>query len=148
MSRTAAGGDRRQRREEDGTHVVLPGYWMRPKQLQLVSLAPQTAPVAVEQVPEQHGCVAEHDWPTYEHAWPMSVAGGVPQVPLVWPAGTLHFRPAQQSASAVQTPDGLEQAVPQRSTPVESGTQGAPLQHSDEKVHCWPAAMQQLGVPS
>ncbi len=109
--------------------------WMRPKQLQLVSFGPQAAPVEVEQVPEQHGCVAEHDWPVYEHAWPMSTAGGAPQVPLVMPAGTLHLRPEQQSASAVQAPLVLEQALPQRSTPFASGTQGAPLQHSDENVH-------------
>ncbi len=121
---------------------------MRPKQLQLVSFGPQAAPVDVEQVPEQHGCVAEHDWPVYEQAWPMSTGGGAPQVPLVMPAGTLHLRPEQQSPSAVQTPEVFEHAVPQRSTPFESGTQGAPLQHSDEKVHWLPAAMQQLGVPS
>ena len=121
---------------------------MRPKQLQLVSLGPQAAPVEVEQVPEQQGCVAEHDWPVYEHAWPMSVDGGAPQVPLVMPAGTLHFRPLQQSPSAVQTWPVIEHMVPQRLTPLASGTQGAPLQHSDENVHCWPAAMQQFGVPS
>jgi hypothetical protein len=37
---------------------------MRPKQVQLVSLAPQAAPVEFEQVPAQHGCVAEQVWPT------------------------------------------------------------------------------------
>jgi len=80
----------------------------------------------------------------------MSPGGGgaAPQVPLVAPGGTVHFRPAQQSTSAVQTPVVFEHCVPQRRTPFESGTQGAPLQHSAENVHCWPAAMQQPGEPS
>jgi hypothetical protein len=123
---------------------------MRPKQLQLVSDGAQAAPVEFEQVPLQHGTDAEHDWPMYEHAMPMSPGGGgaAPQVPLVLPAGTVHLRPMQQSASDVQTPLVLEHMAPQRSTPVESGTQGAPLQHSAEKVHCWLVAMQQPGEPS
>src|SRR3954471_24392262 len=105
---------------------------MRPKQLQAVSLAPHGVPADVEQVPLQQGCEAEQVWPTYEHM-PMS-PGGVTavQVPLVMPAGTLHLRPLQQSASAVHTPLVLEHIAPQRSTPFESGTHGAPLQHSDE----------------
>jgi len=45
--------------------VASLGYWMRPKQVQLVSLAPQAVPVCVEQVlPLQHGIVAEQVWPT------------------------------------------------------------------------------------
>ena len=126
------------------------GYWIRPKQLQLVSLGPQAAPVEFEQVPLQQGCDAEHDWPMYEHDEPMSPEGGgaAPHVPLVAPAGTVHLRPVQQSASEVQTPVVLEHEAPQRSTPFESGTQAAPLQHSAENVHCWPAAMQQPGEPS
>jgi hypothetical protein len=124
-------------------------YWMRPKQLQSISPAAQAAPVGPEQVPAQHGCVDEHDWPTYEQLVPMS-PGGVtaPQVPLVWPGGTVHSRPAQQSPSLVHLPLVFEQALPQRRTPPESGKQGAPLQHSAENVHCAPVAMQQLGVPS
>ena len=123
---------------------------MRPKQLQLVSDGVQAAPVEFEQVPLQHGCEAEQLCPMYEHAMPMSPGGGgaAPQVPLVAPAGTVHFRPEQQSASEVQTPVVFEHIAPQRSTPLESGTQGAPLQHSAENVHCWPVAMQQPGWPS
>jgi hypothetical protein len=107
---------------------------MRPKQLQSVSVAPHTAPVGPEQVPAQHGCVAEQFWPTYEQV-PMSPGGGLPQVPLVWPDGMLHKRPEQQSAFEVHAPLVFEHIVPQRRTPPESGKQGAPLQHSDENVH-------------
>jgi len=39
------------------------GYWMRPKQLQAWSLAPQGAPAEFEQVPLQHGCEAEQVCP-------------------------------------------------------------------------------------
>ena len=102
-----------------------------------MSFAPQAAPVELEQVPAQHGCVVEQVWPMYEQAGvPMSPAGGAaPQVPLVWPDGTLHKSPAQQSAFEVHLPVVFEHIVPQRSTPMLSGKQGAPLQHSDEKVH-------------
>jgi hypothetical protein len=123
---------------------------MSPKQVQSVSFAVQAAPVGPEQVPVQHGCDAEHDWPTYEHAFmPMSPdgGGGEPQVPTVCPAGTLHKRPAQQSAFDVHLPVVFEHCVPQRSTPFESGKQGAPSQHSDEKVHWLPAAMQHGALP-
>jgi hypothetical protein len=60
----------------------------------------------------------------------------------------LQERPAQQSDVDVQIPPELMHIVPQRRAPVESGTQGSPPQHSAEKKHCWPAAMQQPGVPS
>ncbi len=121
--------------------------------MQSVSPAAQAAPVGDEQVPEQHAIVVEHDWPTYEQAVvvPMSPddggGGALPQVPLVWPAGTLQSRPAQQSAFEVHLPVVFEQAEPQRRTPVESGKQGAPLQHSDENVHWLPAAMQHGAWP-
>jgi hypothetical protein len=125
-------------------------YLMMPKQVQSVSLAAQAAPVGPEQAPEQHACDVEQLWPTYEQAGvPMSPDGGgaLPQVPLDCPAGTLHGRPAQQSPFAVQAPPEGEQALPQRSTPAASGRQGTPLQHSLEKVHCWPAAMQHGASP-
>jgi hypothetical protein len=124
-------------------------YWMRPKQVQSISPAAQEAPVGPEQLPAQHGCVVEHDCPTYEQLVPMSPGGApAPHVPLVWPGGTLHKRPAQQSPSLVHFPVVFEQPVPQRRTPPLSGRQGAPLQHSAENVHCWPTAIQQPGVPS
>lgn len=80
----------------------------------------------------------------------MSPGGGgaAPQVPTVEPDGMLHKSPEQQSAFEVHWPLVFEHCVPQRRTPLGSGKQGAPLQHSDENVHCWPLAMQQLGVPS
>jgi hypothetical protein len=127
------------------------GYWMRPKQLQSVSPAAHGAPVGPAQLlPAQHGCVSEHDWPTYEHVdMPMSPDGGgaAPQVPTVWPGGTVQSRPAQQSAFDVHWPVVFEHCEPQRSTPLESGTHGAPLQHSAEKVHCCPGSMQHGGWP-
>ena len=122
-------------------------YWMMPKQVQSVSPAAQAVPVGDEQVPPQHACVVEQPCPVYEQV-PMSPGGGAaPQVPLVWPGGTVHRRPLQQSAFDVQAPVVFEQLVPQRRTPVLSGKQGAPLQHSDENVHCWPVAMQHPGWP-
>ena len=81
----------------------------------------------------------------------MSLGGGggtAPQLPAVLPVGTLHARPEQQSEVAVHGPLAGEQLfAAQRSTPLESGKQGAPPQHSDEKAHCAPAAMQQPGWP-
>ena len=59
----------------------------------------------------------------------------------------MQIRPVQQSAVALHAAPWATQAEPQRSTPEASGTQGAPLQHSDEKVHWSPAAMQQPGLP-
>lgn len=85
-----------------------------------------------------------------EQAPPSDVGGlgALPQLPFVWPAGTLQARPLQQSEVAVQAPPLDEQALlPQRSTPVESARQGAPSQHSDENVHCWPPAMQHGAWP-
>lgn len=126
---------------------------MMPKQVQPVSPAAQAAPVGDEQLPPlQHGCVDEHDWPRYEQlVEPMSPddggGGTAPQVPLVWPGGTVHRRPAQQSASEVHTCVAFEQALPQRSVPVLSGRQGAPLQHSDENEQTLPAAMQHGAWP-
>ncbi len=71
----------------------------------------------------------------------------VPQVPAVWPAGTMQDRPVQQSDVEVQTPPDIEQLVPQRSVPLESGRHGAPLQHSPEKVQVLPALMQHGATP-
>jgi hypothetical protein len=65
-----------------------------------------------------------------------------------------HPLPAQQSLDEVHSPFVCTHVTPpsgagawQRSTPAPSGKQGAPLQHSDEKVHSAPAAMQQGAFP-
>jgi hypothetical protein len=62
--------------------------------------------------------------------------------------------PAQQSLDDVQTPDVWTQVGPplgfgawQRRTPAPSGKHGVPPQHSDENVHCAPAAMQHGALP-
>ena len=73
--------------------------------------------------------------------------GGAPHVPTVAPGGTVQGKPAQQSPLEVQAPPVGEQLVPQRKTPAESGRHGAPPQHSDENVHCWPPAMQHGATP-
>jgi hypothetical protein len=73
--------------------------------------------------------------------------GGAPQVPTVPPGGTVHGRPAQQSPLVVHAPPDGEQVEPQRRTPEESGKHGAPPQHSDENVHCWPTPMQHGATP-
>jgi hypothetical protein len=65
----------------------------------------------------------------------------------------LQVRPAQQSPVVVQAPALCTQAVPvgglarQRRTPMASGTQGVPSQHSEANWQRSPAAMQQGGVP-
>jgi len=71
--------------------------------------------------------------PTYEqHRMPMS-----PAAPSRRCAGLarrdIALQARQQSASLVHLPVVFEQPLPQRRTPVLSGRQGAPLQHSDEK---------------
>ena len=72
----------------------------------------------------------------------------VPHVPVGDPGGMLQVKPAQQSPVDVQTPPAWMHMAPQRRTPFWSGTQGSPLQHSAEKRHMPPTAMQQPGVPS
>jgi hypothetical protein len=65
----------------------------------------------------------------------------------------LHVKPAQQSLGEVQTPPDITHVGPvveggrQRRVPIASGTQGVAPQHSEENMHCSPAAMQQGGVP-
>jgi hypothetical protein len=66
----------------------------------------------------------------------------------------MQVNPAQQSPFDVHTPPLGWQVTPpsvfgarQRSTPLWSGTQGVPPQHSDENVHWSPAVMQQGGCP-
>jgi hypothetical protein len=65
----------------------------------------------------------------------------------------LHVPPAQQSPVEVQAPPDFTQVGPvgdggrQRSTPLASGTQGVPPQHSAENVHWAPPAMQQGATP-
>jgi hypothetical protein len=134
---------------------------MMPKQVQPLSVAAQGCPVMLAQLlPGQHGCVVEQLWPTSEQVPPSPTGVGVPmspvfgggggapwQVPLVEPLTTTHARPVQQSELAVQTWPFIEHIDPQRRTPMLSGRQGAPLQHSDEKVHCWPCMMQHGGWP-
>ncbi len=73
--------------------------------------------------------------------------GGTPQVPVLEPGGMSQVRPWQQSPLVVQLPPDMTQALPQRSTPLLSGTHGAVLQHSDENLHSAPAAMQHGAVP-
>jgi hypothetical protein len=65
----------------------------------------------------------------------------------------LQVRPGQQSPVVVQAPALATQAVPlgglarQRRTPLASGTQGVPPQHSEENWQRSPAATQQGGCP-
>jgi hypothetical protein len=70
-------------------------------------------------------------------------------MPVSEPAEITHWNPVQQSEVDVQVPPDAMQALPQRKTPPAPGTHGAPPQHSAEKVHWLPAAMQQVwpGVP-
>lgn len=113
-------------------------------------------PGARQLSPVQQSLCPLHCWPEVAHLVPPSVpveTGGAPQVPWFWPGGTVQTWPAQQSLDEVHTPPGATQVIPpsagvrQRSLPSEPGTQGAPPQHSDEKVHCSPAAMQQGATP-
>jgi hypothetical protein len=56
-----------------------------------------------------------------------------PQVPFVEPVGTMHEVPRQQSAAMVQPPpSGTQVVLPQRRTPLASGTQAVLLQQSPE----------------
>jgi len=68
-------------------------------------------------------------------------------MPVGEPGGMVQVRPPQQSEVDVQTPPDATHMVPQRRTPLESGTQGSPLQHSAENLHWPPAAIQQGGTP-
>jgi hypothetical protein len=74
--------------------------------------------------------------------------------PASWPGTTAHALPAQQSLVDVQRPFVATHVGPppgaggwQRRTPAPSGKHGVPPQHSDEKVHCAPAAMQHGALP-
>jgi hypothetical protein len=65
-----------------------------------------------------------------------------------------HALPAQQSLDDVHSPEVCTHVTPpsgagawQRRTPALSGKQGVPPQHSDENVHCAPAAMQHGAFP-
>jgi hypothetical protein len=80
-------------------------------------------------------------------------AAGV-HLPASWPATIVHALPAQQSLVDVHVPLVLTHVTPpsgawgwQRSVPCASGKHGVPPQHSDEKVHCAPAAMQHGALP-
>ena len=80
-------------------------------------------------------------------------AAGV-HFPASCPAMIVHALPAQQSLVEVQTPFVATQVGPppaaggwQRRVPPASGKQGVPPQHSDENVHCAPAAMQHGALP-
>jgi hypothetical protein len=120
-------------------------------QVQSVSPAAHAAPVGESQTsPAQQALVVEQDCPTSGQVT-MPASGPpvdtVPQVPVSAPGGTLHTSPWQQSDVAVHMPPCATHWVPQRYTPMLSGRQGAPLQHSAEKVQTWPAMMQQGGWP-
>jgi hypothetical protein len=100
-----------------------------------------------------------HEPPAPLHVGPPSCGGGGggaagTQVPASWPGTTEHAFPAQQSLVDVQRPLVLTQVGPPPgawgwhfSTPAASGRHGVPPQHSDENVHCWPAAMQHGALP-
>jgi hypothetical protein len=126
-------------------------------QLQLVELPVQAPPpVAVHGTLLEHGSVVEHVWPYCAHIdVAMSVLPpvvGLPHVPDNDPGGTVHTSPVQQSAFVVQVWPDMWHIAPQRSVPVESGTQGSPLQHSPENEHTPPgmthaASALQRGMP-
>jgi hypothetical protein len=107
----------------------------------------------------QQSPVAMHVAPVALHVGPPSGGGGGgvatgTQVPESWPATIEQPFPAQQSLDEVQRPDVWTQVGPppgagvwQRSVPAASGRQGVPPQHSEENVHCAPAAMQHGALP-
>jgi len=84
---------------------------------------------------------------------PVPPVCGASQRPVKEPRATPQVVPAQQSPVVVQIPPAATQVGPvgdlgwQRSTPLESGKQGVPAQHSEEKAHCWPVAMQHGATP-
>jgi hypothetical protein len=75
--------------------------------------------------------------------------GAATHVPLSWPTTIEHLPPVQQSLDDVQVPSRFTHFGPveQRNVPLASGRQGTPPQHSDENVHCAPAAMQHGAWP-
>jgi hypothetical protein len=120
---------------------------------------PCVAPLGVRHCrPAQQSAAPAHVPPAALHVGPPSGAGGGgsatgTQVPASWPATIEHPVPAQQSLDDVQTPDFWTQVGPVAAcgwhfrTPCASGKHGVPPQHSDENVHCAPAAMQHGALP-
>jgi hypothetical protein len=96
------------------------------------------------QVPVQHSPLNVHAAPSVLH---------VPGVPPAWhrhPSSTPYVQaPSQQLVSLApphSSPVGVQaDAEEQRSTPLESGTHGAPPQHWSLNWQIWSVAMQQSG---
>ena len=120
--------------------------------------------------PAQHASAAQ-DWPIWAHPSPPPESGVPPlppsgvapeppsevpggggsgeQVPAVAPGATTHVIPAQQSAVDVQEPaEGMHALEAQTSCPVESGTQGCPLQQSAAVAQVAPVWRQASVPPS
>jgi hypothetical protein len=115
-----------------------------------VPQAPSVAPVGLRHMsPWQQSATLAQVSPVPLHTTPASAGGGGGgggatgvHVPVSWPMTSVQAPPAQQSPDDVQTPLRFTQVGPpsgvgawQRSTPLPSGRQGVPPQHSDENVH-------------
>jgi hypothetical protein len=103
----------------------------RPEQALASAASQQTAPVL------QHGIAPLQGAPSAAQVWTE------PQVPLVWPGGTLHTFPLQQSALVVHVPPAPMQAV----TQVPLSRSQLPEQHWPAAVHVPPLGMQVTHLP-